>query len=198
MLADTPSANPSTMAASNDPTELFRTKQEWVRQMRLQFCVRPEFEVTRNIIHPDGTLNQDYFRPPKDAPRPDADGHGGGARKWTDRERSLLIQGISTHGIGHFRAISEELLPGWSPNDLRIKTIRLIGRQNMQLYKDWKGDEAAILRENARNREIAQRFDMWKNGCLVYDDDGQVLQAILASEPSAATAAVAEDNIEID
>lgn len=35
------------------------------------------------------------------------------ARKWTDKERELLIKGIEKHGIGHFREISEEFLPAW-------------------------------------------------------------------------------------
>ncbi|RKP38004.1 hypothetical protein BJ085DRAFT_8957, partial [Dimargaris cristalligena] len=153
----------------------YRAKLDWVKQMRLQFCVRPDFEITHTIIHPDGMLNQDYFRPPRDAPRP---GQEAPARKWTDHERGLLIQGITEYGIGHFRAISDNLLSDWSPNDLRIKTIRLIGRQNLQLYKNWQGGEAEILREHARNKAIAMQFDMWKNSCLVYDDDGRVLKAI--------------------
>ncbi|KAJ1660525.1 hypothetical protein IWQ61_000573 [Dispira simplex] len=164
-----------------DLTSLYKSKKEWVKQMRLQFSVRPEFEITQNIIHSDGSLNQDYFRPPKDAPRPGQEP----VRKWTDRERALLIEGIGLYGIGHFREISEKFLPAWSTNDLRIKCIRLIGRQNLQLYRDWKGTEEDIQREYQRNKEIGMRFNMWKGSCLVYDDDGHVLKAILATEPSA-------------
>jgi hypothetical protein len=47
-----------------------------------------------------------YFRPPKGA-------KAEVARKWTDKERELLIKGIEKHGIGHFREISEEFLPLW-------------------------------------------------------------------------------------
>ncbi|RUO96657.1 hypothetical protein BC936DRAFT_141666 [Jimgerdemannia flammicorona] len=83
-----------------------KAKQEWVKGLRLKFCVRPEFEITKNMIHEDGTLNQDYFRPPKGA-KPEE------ARKWTDREKELLLQGIEKHGIGHFREISDEFLPAW-------------------------------------------------------------------------------------
>lgn len=36
-----------------------KKKQEWVKQMRLKFCIRPEFEITKNIILEDGTLNQE-------------------------------------------------------------------------------------------------------------------------------------------
>lgn len=47
-----------------------------------------------------------YFRPPKGA-------KAEVARKWTEKERELLIKGIEKHGIGHFREISEEFLSAW-------------------------------------------------------------------------------------
>lgn len=40
--------------------QILKEKQEWVKQFRLKFCVRPEFEITKNMIYPDGTLNQEY------------------------------------------------------------------------------------------------------------------------------------------
>lgn len=36
-----------------------KEKQEWIKQMRLKFCIRPEYEITKNMIFPDGTLNQE-------------------------------------------------------------------------------------------------------------------------------------------
>jgi hypothetical protein len=39
--------------------EQLEAKQEWVKQFRLKFCVREEFEQTKNIILADGTLNQE-------------------------------------------------------------------------------------------------------------------------------------------
>ncbi|KAI8980795.1 hypothetical protein BDB01DRAFT_795601 [Pilobolus umbonatus] len=144
-----------------------RDKQEWVKQFRLKFCVRPEFEITKNMIYEDGTLNQDYFRPPK--------GHRAEeARKWTDKERALLIEGIEKYGIGHFGEIAKELLTAWSTNDLRVKCIRLIGRQNLQLYRDWRGNEEDIKREYEKNKEIGLKYKAWKQGVLVYDDAGYV------------------------
>ncbi|KAJ3295231.1 hypothetical protein HK104_002892 [Borealophlyctis nickersoniae] len=159
-----------------EPKPTFTEKQQWINAMRLKFCVRKEFEITKNIVHEDGTLNQDYFRPPKGTKL-----HQEEARRWTDKERNLLIKGIEKHGIGHFREISEELLPDWSGNDLRVRTIRLIGRQNLQLYKDWKGREEDIKAEYERNKEIGMRLGAWKAGVLVYDDDGKVLEALQAS-----------------
>ncbi|KAG2234717.1 hypothetical protein INT48_004155 [Thamnidium elegans] len=130
------------------PEELvIKKKQEWIKQFRLKFCVREEFEITKNMIYLDGSLNQDYFRPPKGLKKEEA-------RKWTDVERGLLIQGIEKYGIGHFGEMSKEYLPKWSTNDLRVKSIRLIGRQNLQMYRGWKGNEQDIAREYEANKEI--------------------------------------------
>ncbi|KAG1147067.1 hypothetical protein G6F37_007693 [Rhizopus arrhizus] len=147
-----------------------KEKQEWVKQFRLKFCVRDEFEITKNMIYPDGTLNQDYFRPPK--------GQKEEVRKWTDVEKNLLIEGIEKYGIGHFGEISKELLPKWSTNDLRVKCIRLIGRQNLQMYRDWKGNAEDIMREYEANKEIGLKYGAWKQGVLVYDDEGNVEKAL--------------------
>jgi hypothetical protein len=43
----------------NAQLKVFLERQEWVKQMRLKFCIRPEFEVTKNMIFEDGTLNQE-------------------------------------------------------------------------------------------------------------------------------------------
>ncbi|KAI8099352.1 uncharacterized protein BX664DRAFT_254275 [Halteromyces radiatus] len=153
-----------------------KEKHDWINQLRLKFCIRPEFEVTKNIIHPDGRLNQDYFRPPKNY-------KAEAARKWTDVEKELLIQGIAKHGIGNFGLISKESMPKWSTNDLRVKCIRLIGRQNLQLYRGWKGNAEDIAREYERNKAIGLKFGTWKQGVLVYDDEGNVEKEILATEP---------------
>lgn len=158
-------------ALAVESAEFWTQKQEWIKQMRLDFCRRPEFPETHNIINDEGMLNQEYFQPPKDL-QPCAE------RKWGDDEKSKLLQGIEQYGIGHFREMSENLLPDWSGNDLRMKAIRVMGRQNLQLYKGWKGDKVAVQREYERNKEIGLRFGTWKGGALVYDDDGQVLQAI--------------------
>ncbi|KAG0376884.1 hypothetical protein BGX24_007055 [Mortierella sp. AD032] len=175
--------------AITKPERVFDARQQRINEIRLKFCVRDEFPITKNMIHPDGTLNQDYFRPPKGA-------KAEVARKWTEKERELLIKGIEKHGIGHFREISEEYLSAWSGNDLRVKSIRLMGRQNLQLYKDWKGTEEDISREFELNKAIGLKYGTWKGGCLVADDDGLVAKAIEEQWPNTAKAAPvgSEDN----
>ncbi|ORX56334.1 hypothetical protein DM01DRAFT_1382592 [Hesseltinella vesiculosa] len=59
------SSHPDTTVDLSPEQLRLQEKQAWINQMRLKFCVREEFEITKNMIHPDGTLNQDYFKPPK-------------------------------------------------------------------------------------------------------------------------------------
>ncbi|KAF9384613.1 Alpha subunit of the F1 sector of mitochondrial F1F0 ATP synthase, partial [Podila verticillata] len=173
---------------------VFDARQQRINELRLKFCVRDEFPITKNMIHPDGTLNQDYFRPPKGA-------KAEVARKWTDKERELLIKGIEKHGIGHFREISEEFLPAWSGNDLRVKSMRLMGRQNLQLYKDWKGNEQDMAREFELNKAIGLKYGTWKAGTLVADDDGLVAKAIEEQWPNSRKAQVStpeDEDVEME
>ncbi|KAG0094328.1 hypothetical protein BGZ93_007345 [Podila epicladia] len=173
---------------------VFDARQQRINEIRLKFCVRDEFPITKNMIHSDGTLNQDYFRPPKGA-------KAEVARKWTDKERELLIKGIEKHGIGHFREISEEFLPAWSGNDLRVKSMRLMGRQNLQLYKDWKGTEQDMAREFELNKAIGLKYGTWKAGTLVADDDGLVAKAIEEQWPNSKKAQVStpeDEDVEME
>lgn len=153
-------------------------QHEWIKQMRLKFCVRSEFPVTKNIIFEDGSLNQEYFQPPKGTVLVDK------VRTWTPKCRELLIKGIGEFGIGQFRKISNTYLSEWvdainqTAQELRLKTIRLIGRQNLQLYKNWKGSEQDIQSEYQINKEIGLDLNAWKGNVLVYDDDGLVLERI--------------------
>lgn len=107
-------------------------KYRWIIEMRRKFSIRKEFKSTQNIIHPDGSLNQAYFN--------SSDLIFEEQKKfWNLESKQLLLRGINEYGIGQFRKISNDLLPEWTPLELRQKTMRLIGRQNLQLYKGWKG-----------------------------------------------------------
>lgn len=76
-----------------------------------------------------------------------------------------------------------------------MKTIRLIGRQNLQIYKDqcWKGDANDIAREYERNKAIGLKLGQWKQGVLVYDDDGLVRGGLLG-----AVKGVLSENLDAD
>eukprot|EP00127_Corallochytrium_limacisporum_P001919 Clim_evm74s88 gene=Clim_evmTU74s88 len=157
-------------------TEEDLKKRAWVKQMRLKFSVRPlKMPETKYICDEEGRLNLEYWvsRHKKEV-----------ARKWTDKEKNLLMKGIREYGIGNWPPITERYLELWSSNDLRVKTIRLIGRQNLQLYKGWKGDENMIAKEYTYNKEVGERYNCWKGGVLVTDDDGKV-EAALRAKPYA-------------
>eukprot|EP01135_Chromosphaera_perkinsii_P010445 Nk52_evm8s2133 gene=Nk52_evmTU8s2133 len=153
-----------------------KARQDWVIHMRKKFCVRTDTDPeTYNILLENGELNPQYFmtKTKKVA-----------ERKWTDKEKDLLLKGIEEYGIGNFGEISKALLPDWTRNDLRVKAMRLMGRQNLSLYKGWKGNKAAIEKEFNRNKEIGDRHGCWKGGMLTTDDAGKVERDIMATEPS--------------
>jgi hypothetical protein len=56
MAEDTPMEEEQELSPEE---KLLKEKQEWVKQFRLRFCVREEFEITKNMIYADGTLNQE-------------------------------------------------------------------------------------------------------------------------------------------
>jgi hypothetical protein len=65
--------------------------------------------------------------------------------------------------------------------------MRLFGRQNLQRYKGWKGDEAAIQKEYEKNMAIGTRLNCWKGGVLVADDAGLVEQALKEADANLST-----------
>ncbi|GAN05507.1 conserved hypothetical protein [Mucor ambiguus] len=150
-----------------------QARRNWVVFMRNQFSVRAEYPSTETILKANGRLNQEYFRPKTETHRKEE-------RAWTDAERDLLIQGIQKYGIGNWNDIRKELLNEWTSNDLRLKCIRLIGRQNLQLYKDWKGNADEIQQEYENNKRVGSKHSTWKQGVLVYDDDGKVEEELMA------------------
>lgn len=56
--------------------------------------------------------------------------------------------------------------------------MRLLGRQNLLLYKDQKLSESEILNEFNKNKELGLLLGAWKSGTLVYDDAGRVQEAL--------------------
>jgi hypothetical protein len=54
-VIDTPAA----VSAEEEIDPVLKERQDWIKHMRLKFCIRPEFEITKTMIHEDGTLNQE-------------------------------------------------------------------------------------------------------------------------------------------
>jgi len=131
-------------------------------------------------------------------------------RKWTDKEKDLLIQGIEKHGIGSWAKIQEEFLTLWvgqgsstwiifninnyllqELSELRVKTARLMGRQSLVQYIEdgWKGNADDVAREYENNKRIGLELNCWKGGVLVNDAAGEVLKILAAEGRGAKVAA---------
>jgi hypothetical protein len=119
------------------------------------------------MLQPDGAVDQQFFRPKQVVIMNDA-------KKWGDAERDLLYQGLEKHGVGKWREIGEELLPGWDDQQLRVKASRLMGTQSLARHVGWKGDRKAVEAEYAQHKRIGEATCCWKGGVLVEDDNGSV------------------------
>lgn len=144
-------------------------KIDWVIEMRRKFS--PE-----GMLNEDGTINQDFFKPKRVVIIDDK------GKKWGAEERDNLYQGLEKHGVGKWREISEEFLPKWDDQSLRIKSARLLGSQSLARYVGWKGNRAAVDTEREKNRKIGEATGCWKGGVLVEDDAGSVAKYISAQQ----------------
>lgn len=118
-------------------------------------------------------INQTYFQPKYPS---NVGGGKGEGEKWTEVEKELLCQGLAKYGF-NFSEIASELLPEWTPMELRIKCQRLVGRQSLEEYKrrDWRPENVEqIEAEYEENKRIGLELGQWKNNTLVNDDDGKV------------------------
>lgn len=57
-----------------------------------------------------------------------------------------MHQGLEKHGVGRWREISEDLLPKWDDQAIRVKASRLLGSQSLARYLGWKGDRCGLSR----------------------------------------------------
>lgn len=151
-------------------------KQEWVLKMRKMFS-KPE------MIEEDGSIKQSYiiianerYFQPKSAF--DTMSSSNTERQWTDVEKELLVQGLAKYGVS-FGEIHQEFLPEWTPNDLRVKCQRMVGRQSLEEYKSsgWRPQSQEIIQnEFERNKKIGNLLGAWKGNVLVNDDQGRVAE----------------------
>lgn len=50
------------------------------------------------------------------------------------------MKALEKHGVGNWREISEQYLPKWDDQAIRIKASRLMGSQSLARYIGWKGN----------------------------------------------------------
>ncbi|OMH85762.1 hypothetical protein AX774_g675 [Zancudomyces culisetae] len=112
--------------------EFWKQKQQWVRDMRIEFCRRPNMPETHNIIFENGDLNQEYFAKPHDYVEEEQ-------VKWGEEEKRALIKGLELYG--DWKGTEEMILHEYERN----KAIGLA-------HSTWKGgvlvydDEGEVLK----------------------------------------------------
>lgn len=75
------------------------------------------------MVDEAGAIRQDYFKPKRVVLIND--------RKWGEAERDALYRGLELHGVGRWREIGAELLPGWDDQGIRVRASRLLGSQSL-------------------------------------------------------------------
>ncbi len=98
-----------------------------------------------------------------------------------------MLQGLEKYGVGKWREISEEFLPKWDDQSLRIKSARLLGSQSLARYVGWKGaqdvwDPAGGEREDAKSATCGDGFTIsfsteWPTGGTQWAPQGGALVA---------------------
>ena len=59
-----------------------------------------------------------------------------------------LVQALEKNGVGNWREISEQYLPKWDDQAIRIKASRLMGSQSLARYVGWKGNRYSMMVHN--------------------------------------------------
>jgi hypothetical protein len=149
-------------------------KIEWANRMRQQFS-------PKDMCHPDGSINQEFFKPKKIIIQLTED------RKWGQPEREALYRGLEKHGVGKWREMITEYpeLRRYDEQFIRIKASRLLGTQSLARHVGWKGNRVAVDAEREKHRVLGERLGCWKGGVLVEDDRGSVAKALSEQEVSA-------------
>eukprot|EP00924_Labyrinthula_sp_SR-Ha-C_P005123 maker-scaffold_1-snap-gene-22.63-mRNA-1 protein AED:0.00 eAED:0.00 QI:71/1/1/1/0/0/2/101/144 len=113
----------------------------------------------KNLLFPNGSIDPNYFRSRnKEALH----------ENWVhDKNHEKLVKGIEKYGIGSWKKIKENLLPDWSETVLMIRTIQLIGKQNLTEYVGKKFTEEQLEAERKKNVQYAAENNLLANGVLI-------------------------------
>jgi hypothetical protein len=133
--------------------DFFPRDETWVKHMRTQLCP-PE------MVDQDGNFEEIYFKP-----------RLRNNMLWTEKEEQGLIEGVQEFGVGHWMQIRRSKLREWDEVEIRLKCARLMGRQDLSSYQDWKGDAAQMAQERANNKAKADAGDgVWICGFLTTEN----------------------------
>lgn len=167
------SAIDATTVADKPPQESNQARVDYAIHMRKLFS-------PPGMLNADGSINQEFFRPRKVLTLTD--------RKWGEQEREQLYKGLDKHGVGRWREIGEEMLPGWDDHNIRVKTAKLLGSQNLSWYHGRKFSKAEAEAEYEKNRQLGAQTGCWKNGLLVDDGKGTLRAHFVAQQAATAVA----------
>lgn len=135
------------------------------QQARLEYATRMrQLFSPPGMLHPDGSINQDFFRPKKVVTLAD--------RKWGDAEREQLYRGLEKYGVGKWRDMAQDMLKGWDDNNIRLKAAKLLGCQNLSRYYGRCFSRRQVEAELEANKQLGAQTGCWKNGMLVDNDSG--------------------------
>ena len=125
----------------------------WIKHMRTQLCP-PE------MVDQEGNFEEVYFKP-----------RMRNNMVWTEKEEALLIEGVLEFGVGHWMQIRRAKLREWDEVEIRLKCARLMGRQDLSCYEDWKGGATEMAQERAKNKQKADNGEgLFIAGCLVSEN----------------------------
>jgi len=125
-------------------------RDEWSRVLR-------KFLSPQEILLPDGTINQDYFKPAiyKKNKVFSVDGE----KIWGSYEWSQLNSALCMYPVGSWKEIRENLLTQWSEETIEEQTKYVLGTNDIQSYIGWKAtsvDEIDEVLETNRSAGIEQ------------------------------------------
>ena len=96
--------------------------------------------------------------------------------EWDDTCEQMLLQGISAYGAGDIERIRRDYLPRWDSIEIRLKLCTLFGRQDISVYKSFKGNARQIYAERQKNKNRGRENGLWHYGMLVSKSHGDLLQ----------------------
>ena len=125
--------------------------------MRKRFC--PPEMVNADTFE----LKEEYFRPPK--PK----------KILTVEEEDLIAEGIEKFGFGEWKLIVDEYFPEADVNEVRIKAMELVGKQDLGEYVGKKMSREELDAERLKNLEIGKQKGLLVWGKVMADERYGVL-----------------------
>ena len=108
-------------------------RKKYLLEMRKRFCPSEMLEGDT------GMLREEYFRPPK--PK----------KIISEAEEELIVKSLETHGFGAWEEIAKEHFPDVDRNELRIKCMELVGKQDLSEYMGRKMTKEELDAEREKN-----------------------------------------------